>query len=43
MLDSLAKPGDSVTFEARVYIDGVLVACVLSPSRVYVEDCSKIP
>ncbi len=26
MLDSLARPGDSVTFEARVYVDGVMVA-----------------
>ena len=26
MLDSLARLGDSVTFEARVYVDGVLVA-----------------
>lgn len=26
MLDSLARPGDSVTFEACVHIDGVVVA-----------------
>lgn len=26
MLEDMAKPGDSITFEARVYIDGVSVA-----------------
>jgi hypothetical protein len=31
MLDSLARSGDSVTFEARVYVDGVLMACVPKP------------